>query len=74
MGRDDALARLLRRVPSPTRTTARIGAVVLGWLVLMTIWGWGRAVHGDMAPRELVIGLLAGSVAALIAWRRASRR
>lgn len=74
MGRDDVLARLLRRVPSATRTTARVGAIVLGWLVLMTIWGWGRAVHGGLAPRELAIGLLAGSIAAILAWRGASKR
>jgi hypothetical protein len=74
VGRDDVLARLLRWVPSPSRTTARVGAIVLGWLVLMTIWGWGRAVHGDLAPRELTVGLVAGAVTAVIAWRAAGRR
>lgn len=79
MSRDDLLARLASRLPGgdrprpQRRTGRRIGAVVLGWLVLMTIWGFGRAWHGGLAPVELALGLLAGVVAAVVAWPRERR-
>lgn len=69
-GRDELLARLASRSPRNSPLTRRLGAVLLGWLVLMTIWGFGRAWHGGLAPVELVIGLVVGTVAAVVAWRR----
>ena len=47
--------------------------MVLGWLVLMTVWGFGRAWHGGVAPVELTIGLVAGGLVTAFAWRRAGR-
>ena len=73
MSRDDLLARLAARTPASRRGRGRLGAVVLGWLVLMTVWGFGRAWHGDWALVELVIGLVGGTLATVLAWRRASR-
>lgn len=81
MRRDEALARLAARLPGGRRSgpggrgvAGRVGAVVLGWLVLMTVWGFGRAWHGGWAPVELAIGLVGGTAAAVRAWRRAGRR
>jgi hypothetical protein len=71
--RDEMLARLADRTPRGGRTRGRVAAVVLGWLVLMTIWGFGRAWHGGLAPMELAVGLLAGTAAAVTAWRRSGR-
>lgn len=63
--------RLAARGPrGPSTRGRRVVAVVLGWLVLMTVWGFGRAWHGGMAPVELGIGVLAGGVAAAVAWPR----
>ncbi len=74
--RDELLARLAARTPgggSSGRTRGRVAAVVLGWLVLMTVWGFGRAWHGGTAPVELTLGLVAGTITAVQAWRRAGR-
>lgn len=70
MGREDVLRRLARRAPRGGTVARRVMAVVLGWLVLMTIWGFGRAWHGGLAPVELTIGLVAGAGATVIAWGR----
>lgn len=79
MNRDEVLARLAARLPGGRtrpgrRARGRAGAVVLGWLVLMTVWGFGRAWHGGAAPVELAIGLVGGTVATVAVWRRAGRR
>ena len=73
MRRDELLARLAARTPASRRGRGRVGAVVLGWLVLMTVWGFGRAWHGDWALVELAVGLVGGTVATVLAWRRVSR-
>ena len=73
--RDELLARLAARTPRRGGPAGgRIAAVVLGWLVLMTVWGFGRAWHGGMAPVELVLGLVGGGVTSVVAWRRVDRR
>lgn len=71
--RDQWLARVASRMPDrgSRRGRRRAAAVVLGWLVLMTIWGFGRAWHGGVAPVELAVGLAAGTITTLVAWRRA---
>lgn len=78
MRRDELVARLAARGPgrggSGGRARGRVTAVVLGWLVLMTVWGFGRAWHGGWAPVELAVGLLAGAITTILAWRRADRR
>lgn len=78
MRRDELLQRLAARGPGRGgpggRWRGRAAAVVLGWLVLMTVWGFGRALHGGLAPVELTIGLVGGTVATVVAWRRADRR
>ena len=71
--RDAALARLADRIRRPGPGLRRAAAVVLGWLVLMTVWGFGRAWHGGVAPIELTIGLVAGGLVTAFAWRRAGR-
>ena len=76
--RDELVQRLAGRGAgrgqSGGRLRGRVAAVVLGWLVLMTVWGFGRAWHGGLAPVELALGLLAGTITAVLAWRRAARR
>lgn len=67
------LGRVATWLGTPGRRGRRGVAVLLGWLVLMTIWGFGRAWHGGTAPVELVIGLVAGTTVAVLGWRRASR-
>lgn len=47
----------------------RLRAAGLGLLVLFTIWGFGRAWHGGFAPVEFVVGLVAGTVAAVVTLR-----
>lgn len=68
--RDALLADLAARLRRPGRGLRRAGAVVLGWLVLMTIWGFGRSWHDGLAPVELAVGLVCGGVVTLLAWRR----
>lgn len=53
----------------------RLVSVALGLLVLMTIWGFGRAVVGDDAATPyFVVGLTAGTAAALVSWTATNRR
>ena len=50
--------------------------VVLAWLLLSTIWGFGRAAFPDRASTFLVAGLTAGVLVGggLLALRRPGRR
>lgn len=49
--------------------------VVLAWLLLSTIWGFGRAAYPEQATAFLVVGLLValGVGGALLALRRPGR-
>ena len=71
---DRALVRAVAAARVATGWRLRVGAVVFGWLVLMTVWGFGRAQRGDEAAVELVIGLVGGLAAGTAAWRAGSRR
>jgi hypothetical protein len=52
----------------------QVAAAVLGWLVLMTVWGFGRSTFPTEEDRWLVGGLAAGAVAWLLAAVGARRR
>lgn len=52
----------------------RVGAVVLGWLVLMTVWGFGRAQTGVVWGPWFGVGLTLGVVAGSAQWVAVSRR
>lgn len=71
---DRALVRAVAAARVATGWRLRVGAVVFGWLVLMTVWGFGRAQRGDEAVGELAIGLVGGLAAGIAAWRAGSRR
>jgi hypothetical protein len=71
---DRALVRAVAAARVATGWRLRVGAVVFGWLVLMTFWGFGRAQRGDEAVVELVVGLIGGLAAGATAWRAGSRR
>lgn len=63
------------RPRSPVRRA--VAAAVLGWLVLMTIWGIGRSGFPERAGWFLAAGLVAGAVTSLVLlWgaHRASRQ
>jgi hypothetical protein len=60
------------RVASRWRPQA--AAVVLGWLMLMTLWGFGQSTYPDSEPAWLAAGLVAGGIVWLVAARAAARR
>jgi hypothetical protein len=72
--RDALLARLAgrgaahdggrRALPRP------VVAAGLGWLVLMTIWGFGRSAAPERAGSFLAVGLVVGTLAAVLTARR----
>jgi hypothetical protein len=49
-------------------------APLLGWLVLMTVWGFGRASYPEVADRYLLIGLALGAIVWLVAAVQAAGR
>lgn len=48
--------------------------VVLGLLVLSTVWGFGRAALPDTAHWFLLAGVATGSVATVVGWRARARQ
>ncbi len=62
---------LRRRLATSWRL--RAAAVGLGWLVLMTVWGFGRAQTGVTWGPWLVAGLVAALLATVGQWRRVDR-
>lgn len=61
-----------RRVARAGRSAAAAAGV--GWLVFMTIWGFGRAGYPAVADRFLIVGLAAGAVVAVVGVVRSRRR
>lgn len=72
--RDEWLERAARRDRSSTGPTSgwrRRGlAVLVGWLVLMTVWGVGRSGFPDRVGWFLAVGLVGGAIATTVLWRR----
>jgi hypothetical protein len=71
---EDLLLRALARRRLDTLWRLRAGSVVLGWLVLMTVWGYGRASTGQTVSGWLWLGLAGGVVAAGFRARTTSHR
>lgn len=73
-GPDADLVRSLavRRVRTAGRAAA--GAALVGWLVLMTVWGFGRSACPACEGDFLLAGLVAGAAVAVVGVRRARRR
>jgi hypothetical protein len=57
-----------------SRWRPQVAAVVFGWLMLMTLWGFGQSTYPDREPAWLAAGLAAGGVVWLVAARAAARR
>jgi hypothetical protein len=75
LGSQDArLARELARVRVATAWRLQVAAVVFGWLMLMTLWGFGRSTYPAHEGAWLVAGLAAGGVVWLLAARAARLR
>jgi hypothetical protein len=74
---DTELVRALARARVATGWRLQVAALVLGWLVLMTIWGFGRSTFPEHGARWQAAGLLVGglvwALAALLARRRIHR-
>jgi hypothetical protein len=68
-GEEARLVRELAAVRVATAWRLQVAAVVLGWLVLMTLWGFGRSTYPDHERWWLAGGLAAGCVA----WAAAAR-
>lgn len=62
------------RPPPASLWRGVVGAIVLGWLVLMTVWGVGRSGVPEHAPWFLVAGAVAGVTVTALGIRRARRR
>jgi hypothetical protein len=74
---DDGLVRALARARVATGWRLQVAAAVLGWLVLMTIWGFGRSTfpadEGRWLVGGLVLGVVVWFVGAVVARRRVRR-
>lgn len=74
---DRELVRALARARVASGWRLQAAALVLGWLVLMTLWGFGRTMGEAQEGAWLAAGLLAGGLvwlgAALAAARRVRR-
>ncbi|MBW3621661.1 MAG: hypothetical protein KY461_15565 [Actinobacteria bacterium] len=58
----------------PPRWRRVAGSVLLGCLVVMTVWGFGRSGFPEHQRWFLALGIVAGAVAAVLSARRATRR
>lgn len=67
----------LRRTTSErSRATPRTGpwrrrglALLVGWLVLMTVWGIGRSGFPEQVEWFLGVGVVGGGVTTAVLWR-----
>lgn len=74
---DAELVRGLARARVATRWRLQAAALALGWLVLMTLWGFGRSTFPDAEGAWLAAGLVAGGLVwlgAAVATSRGVRR
>ena len=72
--KDRALVAALARARVATAWRGVAGALVLGWLVLMTVWGFGRSAAPAHAVVFLLTGAAGGVTAAAAAVLQARRR
>jgi hypothetical protein len=74
---DRELVRALAEARVATAWRLQVSALVLGWLVLMTVWGFGRSTFPADEGRWRLGGLVLGAVvwvaAAVLARRRVRR-
>jgi hypothetical protein len=63
-GEDRDLVRALARARVVTGWRLQVAALVFAWLVLMTVWGFGRSTFHGSEPTWRAIGL----GAAVLAW------
>jgi hypothetical protein len=61
-GTDAELVRALAEARVATGWRLQVAALVLGWLVLMTIWGFGRSTFPADETRWQLAGLVAGAL------------
>lgn len=52
------------------RRWRRAAALLVGWLVVMTVWGVGRSGFPDHVGWFLAVGLAAGAITSIVLWRR----
>jgi hypothetical protein len=71
---DEPLVRELARARVATAWRLQVAAVVFGWLMLMTLWGFGRSTYPEQVGWWLAAGLGAGGVVWLVAARAALAR
>jgi hypothetical protein len=74
---DGELVHALAEARVATAWRLQVAALVLGWLVLMTVWGFGRSTFPADEGRWQLAGLVLGAVvwvaAAVLARRRVRR-
>jgi hypothetical protein len=66
-GEDAAVVGGLARARLATSWRLLAGAPLLGWLVLMTVWGFGRSTAPDAEQAWLLAGLALGAAVWLLA-------
>jgi hypothetical protein len=72
--REAACVRELAAARVVTWWRPQVAALVFGWLMLMTLWGFGRSTYPEHEATWLAAGLLAGGAVWLAAGRAAWRR
>ena len=78
LGDEDAeVVRSLAEARVATGWRLQVAALVFGWLMLMTLWGFGRSTYPDAEQAWLAAGLMAGGLvwlgAAIAGIRRVRR-
>jgi hypothetical protein len=74
---DAEVVRALAEARVATGWRLQVAALIFGWLMLMTLWGFGRSTYPDVEQAWLVAGLVAGGLvwlgAAIAGIRRVRR-